>query len=62
VAKLEKPERGWTASFVELSFDVGAPYPLKMTTAVRVTPDTCPYANLDPLKAPKEIRHHAAKR
>jgi PhoPQ-activated pathogenicity-related protein len=62
VAKLEKPERGWTASFVELSFEVGAAYPLKMTTAVRVTPDTCPYPNLDPLKAPKEIRHHAAKR
>ena len=32
-----------TASFVELSFEVGAPYPLKLTTAVRVTPDTLPF-------------------
>jgi PhoPQ-activated pathogenicity-related protein len=62
VAKIEKPERGWTASLVELTFDVGAPYPLKMTTAVRVTPDTLPYQDLDPLKAPKETRHQAAAR
>jgi PhoPQ-activated pathogenicity-related protein len=63
VAQISKPEHGWTASFVELSYDVGAPYPLKLTTAVRVTPDTCPYPNLDPLKAPAEVRHdRAAKR
>jgi PhoPQ-activated pathogenicity-related protein len=62
VARLEKPARGWTASFVELSFDVGAPYPLKLTTAVRVTPDTLPYKDLDPLKAPKEVRQASAKR
>jgi PhoPQ-activated pathogenicity-related protein len=63
VAKVSKPEHGWTAAFVELSYDVGALYPLKLTTSVRVTPDTCPYPNLDPLKAPKEVRHHtAAKR
>jgi hypothetical protein len=60
VAKLTKPERGWTASFVELSFDVGAPYPLKLTTAVRVTPDTCPYPDMNPLTAPKEVRQQAA--
>jgi PhoPQ-activated pathogenicity-related protein len=60
VAKIAKPERGWTASFVELAFDVGAPYPLKVTTAVRVTPDTLPHLDVDPLKATKEIRHQAA--
>jgi PhoPQ-activated pathogenicity-related protein len=60
VARLAKPEQGWTASFVELAFDVGAPYPLKLTTAVRVTPDTLPYQDLDPLKAQKEVQHHAA--
>jgi PhoPQ-activated pathogenicity-related protein len=64
LAKITQPARGWTASFVELSFDVGALYPLKLTTSVRVTPDTCPYPNVDPLKAPKERPHHqaAAKR
>ncbi|HET6328569.1 MAG TPA: PhoPQ-activated protein PqaA family protein, partial [Planctomycetaceae bacterium] len=62
VAKLVKPEQGWTASFVELSFDVGAPYPLKLTTAVRVTPDTLPFKDLNPLTAPKEAPHHTAKR
>jgi PhoPQ-activated pathogenicity-related protein len=60
VAKIATPARGWTAWFVELSFDVGAPYPLKLTTAVRVTPDTLPYRDLDPLKAPKETHHQAA--
>jgi len=56
VAKIENPEHGWTASFVELAFDVGAPYPLKVTTAVRVTPDTLPHRDIDPIKAPYESR------
>lgn len=42
-AALEKPEQGWTASFVELTFDVGAGVPLKLTTEVMVTPDTLPF-------------------
>jgi len=45
VAKLSEPEKGWTASFVELTYDVGGPTPLKFTTAVRVLPDTLPYAD-----------------
>jgi hypothetical protein len=45
---------GWTASFVELTFDVGAAFPLKLTTAVRVLPETLPYANIDPATAPLE--------
>jgi PhoPQ-activated pathogenicity-related protein len=60
VAKIAEPKHGWTASFVELSYEVGALYPLKLTTSVRVTPDTCPYPNLDPLKATKEVRPHAS--
>src|SRR3984885_1803074 len=60
VAKIATPERGWTASFVELSFEVGAPYPLKLTTAVRVTPDTLPHSDLNPIDAPGEVRHQAA--
>ena len=42
-AKLEKPAKGWTASFVEVTFPSGGKYPFKFTTAVRVTPDTLPF-------------------
>jgi PhoPQ-activated pathogenicity-related protein len=38
---------GWTATFVELSYDVGAAFPLKVTTAVRITPDTLPFQGID---------------
>jgi PhoPQ-activated pathogenicity-related protein len=41
--KIEKPEKGWTAAFVELTFPGSGKYPLKFTTAVRVTPDTLPF-------------------
>lgn len=43
VARVEPPEEGFKAYFVELSFDVGAPYPLKLTTGVEVVPDVLPY-------------------
>ena len=43
VGKIKAPEKGWTASFVELTFPSGGKYPFKFTTAVRVTPDTLPY-------------------
>ena len=43
VAKIAKPPKGWTASFVELTFAGGGKYPLKFTTPVRVTPDTLPF-------------------
>jgi PhoPQ-activated pathogenicity-related protein len=56
VAKLAKPERGWTASFVELAFDVGTANDFKVSTAVRVTPDTLPHADMDPTQAPAEKR------
>ena len=42
-AKIKKPEKGWTASFVELTFPSGGKYPFKFTTAVRVNPDTLPF-------------------
>jgi PhoPQ-activated pathogenicity-related protein len=37
------PARGWTASFVEFTFDIGATTPLKVTTDVTVTPTTLPF-------------------
>jgi PhoPQ-activated pathogenicity-related protein len=34
------PKEGWTAYLVELIYDIGGPAPLKLTTDVRVIPDT----------------------
>jgi PhoPQ-activated pathogenicity-related protein len=43
VAKLAKPERGWTAFFVELVFDSGGTMPFKFTTQVSIVPDVLPH-------------------
>jgi PhoPQ-activated pathogenicity-related protein len=48
VVKAPQPEKGWTAYFAELTYDVGLPVPIKLTTNVRVVPDVLPY----PEKAP----------
>ena len=40
---IDAPSAGWTAYMVECTYDVGAPTPLKLTTDVRVVPDTYPY-------------------
>jgi PhoPQ-activated pathogenicity-related protein len=45
VARVEKPESGWTAFFVELVYDSGdekAPY--KFTTQVQIVPDVLPHS------------------
>ncbi len=47
VARLSAPKKGWTAAFVELTYDVGAPVPIKFTTSVRILPDVLPYADKD---------------
>jgi len=43
IGHVEKPEKGWTAYFVEMTYPSGGKYPFKFTTVVRVTPDTLPY-------------------
>ncbi len=43
VAHLDKPEKGFTAYFVEMTYPSGGKYPFKFTTGVRVTPDTLPF-------------------
>lgn len=45
LAKVAEPSEGWTAYFVQLEFDVGAPTMLRLTTPVRVIPDTLPYVD-----------------
>ncbi len=52
VAKVAKPEKGFTAYFVELTFPSGGKYPFKFTTGVRVTPDVLPYPSYKPAKSP----------
>lgn len=44
IAQVPKPDKGWTAFFVELTFASGTKYPHKLSTGIRVTPDTLPFA------------------
>jgi PhoPQ-activated pathogenicity-related protein len=48
VGRVKEPEAGWTAYFIELTWDVGGPAPFKQTTGVQVTPDVLPHAEKDP--------------
>ncbi|MGZ8940301.1 MAG: PhoPQ-activated protein PqaA family protein, partial [Limisphaerales bacterium] len=41
-AKLEKPEKGWTAGFIEVTYP-NEPAPIKFTSGVTVIPDTLPH-------------------
>jgi PhoPQ-activated pathogenicity-related protein len=43
VGNVPKPEKGWTAYFVELTYPSGCEAPFKFTTQVCVAPDTLPY-------------------
>ncbi len=49
VAKVPEPEHGWTAYFVEATYDVGAPFPLKVTSGVHVVPEILPFADKNPV-------------
>ncbi len=42
-ASVAKPAQGWSAYVMELTFDLGGPAPLKLTTDVTVTPRTLPF-------------------
>jgi len=44
VAKVAAPAAGWSAFFVELTFLLDGPPPLRLTTEVRILPDTLPFA------------------
>ena len=46
VGSVEKPARGWTAFFVEMTYPSAGNEPLKLTTAVRVVPDKLPHHDL----------------
>ena len=42
-AQLLVPEKGWQASFVQCEFDVGAPVPMRLSTSVKILPETLPF-------------------
>lgn len=42
--RVEKPAKGYTAYFVELTFPSGGKFPFKFTSGVVVNPDTYPFA------------------
>ncbi len=54
IGKVEKPAAGWTAFFVEMTFNAGVTFPLKMTSGVRIVPETLPFKDLDPAKGTLE--------
>jgi PhoPQ-activated pathogenicity-related protein len=57
VGRVPKPRRGWTAFFVELTFDGAGRYPLKVTSGIRVVPDTLPYPAPVPARAAAQGVH-----
>ena len=48
--QIPKPEKGWTAYFIEATYDVGAAVPLKLTTGVHVIPEVLPFAGKNPMQ------------
>ena len=50
VGNVTKPKQGWTAYFVELTYETGGKYPLTVTTSVRVTPGTLPFDSPKPAR------------
>lgn len=54
IARLKTPEKGWTASFIELEFDSGGSFPLKSSTAVRILPERLPFEGIDMASVPYE--------
>jgi PhoPQ-activated pathogenicity-related protein len=42
--KLTTPKEGWNASFIQCEYDIGGPVPLRLTTPVKVLPETLPAA------------------
>jgi PhoPQ-activated pathogenicity-related protein len=50
------PSKGWTAFMLELTYDIGAPVPFKVTTPVWVTPDTLPHHAPDPTRPTGYLR------
>jgi PhoPQ-activated pathogenicity-related protein len=61
LGRVDAPESGWTAYFIELTFDSPGLLPLKVTTAVRIVPDVLPHQGVDPRKVPYELERKRAE-
>ncbi|HXG46560.1 MAG TPA: PhoPQ-activated pathogenicity-related family protein, partial [Methylomirabilota bacterium] len=48
IGRVPKPEKGWTAYFVELTYRNGSAPPFKFTTDVRVWPEVKPFKYVQP--------------
>ena len=46
--RVEPPTTGWKAWYLEMSYDIGFVRPLKLSTEIRVTPDTLPFEGKAP--------------
>jgi len=54
VARVTKPDRGWTAFLVEMTYVIdGSPTPLKLTSGVAIVPDVMPFSGKRPKGNPK---------
>jgi PhoPQ-activated pathogenicity-related protein len=53
VGHVAPPEKGWTAYFVELTYEGSGKYPFKFTSGVRVAPDTEPFPAYQPKRPVK---------
>ena len=60
VARVAKPEKGWTAFFVEATFAGEGKYPFKFTTAVRVLPDVESYPLPEKGKSRVQLKSEAS--
>lgn len=60
VARVPKPEKGWTAFFIEFTFAGPGKYPFKFTTAVRILPDTEPFPLPEPGHSKLQSKSDAA--
>jgi PhoPQ-activated pathogenicity-related protein len=60
VARVAKPEKGWTAFFVEATFAGEGKYPFKFTTAVRVLPDVESYSLPEKGKSKLQLKTEAS--
>jgi PhoPQ-activated pathogenicity-related protein len=46
VGSIDKPIEGYKAFFVELTYDIGSSFPLKVTTDVRILPEVLPFKGI----------------
>jgi len=60
VGRVEKPAKGYTAYFVEMTFPSGGAFPFKFTSGVVVSPDTYPFAG--PVKGQTKMGGRPARR